>query len=66
MKAEIGFERCWEEGSSFGEFTGRLVLVVHAQSDTEGTALAMFAKRCGLTYDVSSGRVTFEEPAKPS
>lgn len=58
MQAGIGFVR-----DDNYQPTDRLKLVVEAQSETEASALAIFAKRLGLAYDVCSGTVTLEEPA---
>jgi hypothetical protein len=60
VRAEIGFVRDeqWQP-------TPRLRLTVYSQSETESSALQMFAQRLGVRLDDASGTLTIEEKSAP-
>jgi hypothetical protein len=57
MKAEIGFARDADH-----RVTDRLRLVITPESATEGTSLAMYAKRMGLAYNEFDYALAIDEP----
>ena len=61
MKAEIGFVA---DGLSRPLADERLVLFVRAETMTEATLLATFARRLSMHMDVASCELIIEEPAK--